>query len=37
MEPLALVVFIGGRVLARHVAIGFGAIACGVLFGLLFL
>jgi uncharacterized membrane protein (DUF4010 family) len=32
-----MVVFIGGRVLARHVAIGFGAIACGVLFGLLFL
>ncbi len=32
-----MVVFIGGRALARQVAIGFGAIACGVLFGLLFL
>jgi uncharacterized membrane protein (DUF4010 family) len=32
-----LVVFIGGRALARQVAIGFGAIACGVLSGLLFL
>lgn len=30
-----LVVFIGGWALARQVAIGFGAIACGVLFGLL--
>lgn len=32
-----MVVFIGGRVLARQVAIGFAAIACGVLFGLFFL
>jgi uncharacterized membrane protein (DUF4010 family) len=32
-----LVVFIGGWALARQVAIGFGAIACGVLFGLLIL
>lgn len=32
-----MVVFIGGRALARQVAVGFGAIACGVLFGLLFL
>ncbi len=32
-----MVVFIGDRVLARQVAIGFGAIALGVLFGLLFL
>jgi uncharacterized membrane protein (DUF4010 family) len=32
-----LVVFIGGWALARQVAIGFGAIACGVLSGLLFL
>jgi uncharacterized membrane protein (DUF4010 family) len=32
-----LVVFIGGWALARQVAIGFGAIACGVLAGLLFL
>jgi len=32
-----LVVFIGGKALARQVAIGFGAIASGVLFGLLFL
>jgi uncharacterized membrane protein (DUF4010 family) len=32
-----LVVFIGGRALARQVAIGFGAIACGVLAGLLLL
>jgi uncharacterized membrane protein (DUF4010 family) len=32
-----IVVFIGGWALARQVAIGFGAIACGVLFGLLFL
>jgi uncharacterized membrane protein (DUF4010 family) len=32
-----MVVFIGGRALARQVAIGFGAIALGVLFGLLFL
>jgi uncharacterized membrane protein (DUF4010 family) len=32
-----IVVFIGGRALARQVAIGFGAIAFGVLFGLLFL
>ena len=32
-----MVVFIGGRALARQVAIGFGAIAFGVLFGLLFL
>ncbi len=31
------VVFIGGWALARHVAVGFAAIACGVLFGLLFL
>ncbi len=31
-----MVVFIGGRTLAKPVAIGFGAIACGVLFGLLF-
>jgi uncharacterized membrane protein (DUF4010 family) len=33
----AMVVFIGGRALARQVAAGFGAIACGVLSGLLFL
>jgi uncharacterized membrane protein (DUF4010 family) len=32
-----MVVFIGGWTLARQVAIGFGAIACGVLLGLLFL
>ncbi|MBI4808052.1 MAG: MgtC/SapB family protein [Nitrosomonadales bacterium] len=32
-----MVFFIGGRVLAKQVAIGFGAIACGVLFGLLIL
>lgn len=32
-----MVVFIGGRALAQQVAIGFGAIAFGVLFGLLFL
>jgi len=32
-----MVVFIGGWTLARQVAIGFGAIASGVLFGLLFL
>ncbi len=32
-----LVVFIGGWALARQVAIGFFAIACGILFGLLFL
>jgi uncharacterized membrane protein (DUF4010 family) len=32
-----MVVFIGGWALARQVAIGFSAIACGVLFGLLFL
>lgn len=32
-----MVVFIGGWTLARQVAIGFGAIACGVLSGLLFL
>ena len=32
-----MVVFIGGWTLARQVAIGFSAIACGVLFGLLFL
>jgi uncharacterized membrane protein (DUF4010 family) len=32
-----MVVFIGGWTLARQVAIGFGAIACGVLFGLLIL
>jgi len=32
-----VVMFIGGRVLARQVAIGFGAIVCGVLFGLLIL
>src|SRR5512135_541864 len=32
-----MVVFIGGKALARQVAIGFGAIACGVLFGLLLL
>jgi uncharacterized membrane protein (DUF4010 family) len=32
-----LVVFIGGKALARQVAIGFAAIAAGVLFGLLFL
>ena len=32
-----LVVFIGGWGLARQVAIGFSAIACGVLFGLFFL
>ncbi len=32
-----MVVFIGGWTLARPVAIGFSAIACGVLFGLLFL
>ncbi len=32
-----MVVFIGGWALARQVAIGFFAIACGVLFGLLFL
>ncbi len=32
-----LVVFIGGWGLARQVAIGFSGIACGVLFGLLFL
>jgi len=32
-----MVVFIGGWALARQVAIGFGAIACGVLFGLLIL
>lgn len=32
-----MVVFIGGRALAQQVAIGFGAIACGVLFGLIFL
>jgi uncharacterized membrane protein (DUF4010 family) len=32
-----MVVFIGGRALARQVAIGFSAIAFGVLFGLLFL
>ena len=31
-----MVVFIGGWALARQVAIGFAAIACGVLFGLLF-
>lgn len=30
-----MVVFIGGRALAKPVAIGFGAIACGVVFGLL--
>jgi len=29
-----MVVFIGGWSLARHVAAGFGAIACGVLVGL---
>ncbi len=32
-----MVVLIGGKALARQVAIGFGAIACGVLFGLLLL
>ncbi|MBU0622414.1 MAG: MgtC/SapB family protein [Gammaproteobacteria bacterium] len=32
-----MVVFIGGWALARQVAIGFGAIACGMLFGLLIL
>jgi len=32
-----MVVLIGGKALARQVAIGFGVIACGVLFGLLFL
>ena len=32
-----MVVFIGGRALARQVAIGFAAIACGVILGLLFL
>jgi uncharacterized membrane protein (DUF4010 family) len=32
-----MVVFISGWALARQVAIGFGAIACGVLFGLLLL
>ncbi len=32
-----MVIFIGGWELARKVAIGFSAIACGVLFGLLFL
>ncbi|HLP99112.1 MAG TPA: MgtC/SapB family protein [Sideroxyarcus sp.] len=32
-----LVVFIGGWALARQVAIGFGAITCGVLLGLFFL
>jgi uncharacterized membrane protein (DUF4010 family) len=32
-----MVVFIGGRALAKQVSIGFGAIACGVLFGLLLL
>ena len=32
-----MVVFIGGWTLARQVAIGFGAVACGVLLGLLFL
>jgi uncharacterized membrane protein (DUF4010 family) len=32
-----MVVFIGGWALARQVAIGFSAIACGVLVGLLFL
>ncbi len=32
-----MVIFIGGWALARQVAIGFAAIACGVLFGLLFL
>ncbi len=32
-----MVVFIGGWALARYVAAGFAAIACGVLFGLLFL
>jgi len=32
-----MVVFIGGRALARQVAIGFGAIAFGVLFGLFLL
>lgn len=32
-----MVAFIGGWALARQVAIGFGAIACGVLFGLLIL
>lgn len=30
-----MVVVIGGKALARHVAVGFGAIACGVLFGLI--
>jgi hypothetical protein len=30
-----MVVFIGGWARARQVAIGFGAIACGALFGLL--
>ncbi len=29
-----MVVFIGGRTLARHVSTGFGAIACGMLLGL---
>jgi len=29
-----LVIFLGGRTLARHISIGFAAIACGVLFGL---
>jgi len=29
-----LVVFLGGRTLARHISIGFAAIACGVLIGL---
>ncbi len=29
-----LVVFLGGRTLARHISIGFAAIACGVLLGL---
>jgi len=29
-----MVIFIGGWNLARHVAIGFGAIACGVIAGL---
>ncbi len=30
----ALVVFLGGRTLAKHISIGFAAIACGVLIGL---
>ncbi len=33
----SMVVAIGGKVLARKVAVGFAAIACGVLFGLFFL